>query len=165
MRKKEVLRDDYIKVLDKGGEVSIYDIYGRGLKIDSFTTIKDDKYYGFIEKWEVCIIVNNIPTIYKGTDQKSLIETLTKLASDKKRISLRKKEICLIYTDNLIKAKGFLKPIITRNDNKYYFQVLNTIEIRDISYWIDADDVTSVYDIASNAQYMINEIFVPEKYF
>lgn len=166
MRKKKFLRSDYIKIHDKGNQYSTYDIYGRGLVIDSITIKDGKKYYGFIKSWTYALDKNGIETC-SGSSQQDLIDFMKKLAASKKVESKSSKEILLIYTDNLLKAKGFLQPIITYglsdNDNEFYIQVCDTIEIREIVKWTDEYDTAET--IAEKASYIIKNVFYPEKYY
>ena len=144
----------------KWHNTSIYDDIGRGLKIHSFTIKKDSEYYGFIDHWEY-EEYNSVK--FSGTSQADLISFLQKLAKTKTVISENKKEILLIYTDNLLKAKGFLQPIITENNIDPYFQVCDTIEFRDISKWTDECD--TIDQIAYHAHHLINDVFIENNYF
>lgn len=165
MKKKEkpYVRPDYVTIKDKGGKTSVYDVYGRGLKIFNFTVTEDGNYYGFIDGWEYSIVKHGQVSTVRGKTQEELLDFIKTLSKLKKVISKNKKEITLIYTDSLKKIEGFCQKYITQNDNKNYIQLCDTIEFRDITKWSDKFDTSE--EIALFAQQLINEAFVPEHYY
>lgn len=79
--------------------------------------------------------------------------------------NVHSKDVLVIYTDNLRKAKGFLGPWITTVFSNLYFQVLDNIEIRPC--WIKEikEEPVNLEYIANWAQKMIDEVFIPDRYF
>ena len=144
------------------GKCYYYKTSGYGLKINSFTIKDGNEYYGFIENWYISNGNNNI----KGFSQSELIEYLKSLASTikprlkKGKVLKNSKDMILIYTDNLQKAKGFLQPIITEDKIEHCFQVCNNIEFRDINQF--NDECETALDIAKYAQFLFDELFIPD---
>jgi hypothetical protein len=160
---KKFCRKDYIIIQDKKSRnFSVYDIYGRGLVIKSFTIKDDGIYKGFISSFEFALYKNGEYSTYKGKTQEELVSFLKTLSITKKVYSPYKKEIMIIYTTNLHQLRGFLQKYITLDFTKY-FQIFDTIEIRDISSWIDTKEDACC--IAKNASELIDKVFIPEKFF
>lgn len=161
---KKFLNNDKIMIKDKElKNYSIYDIYGRGLYIESLTVYDEDKYKGFITSFEFALYKHGTIFKYKGKTQKELVLLLSNLSKSKKVYSPYKKEIMVIFVKNLTQVKGFLQNYITDDRNEKYFQVFDTIEFRDISCWLDTED--NAVSIAQNANELINTVFIPEKFF
>lgn len=143
---------------DKGNQYSVYDDIGRGLQISIISFYDKGKQLTFIDGW------NYYDGMHRcGKSQEDLIEFLKELASKKEVISKGKKEICLIYTDDLFLLQGFLQPILTNADFDSYIQVCNTVEIRDISRW--SEDCSNEIEIAKMAKHLIDDVFIPDKYY
>lgn len=151
-----------IAIKDKTyGNVSIYEEIGCGLHIDTELI----QHNGIIENarisnWELCIGEN----LTKGYGIDELYNKFIELINDfdLKNESVKKKHILVIYIDNLNWIRGFFKDTITE-DFTYYVQVMYYLEFRPTSIW--KKDLHNAEEIAYYAQYLISNIFVPEKYF
>lgn len=157
-------RNDYISIRDKKEHnFSVYDIYGRGLSIKSFTINDNGTYKGFIKSFEFALYKNGEYSTYKGKSQKELIDFLKTISKTKKVYSKHKKEIMVIFTTNLLQVRGFLQNVITDDDSEHYFQVFDTIEFRDINKWIETEDDAKC--IAKSAHELIHNVFIPDNFF
>ena len=121
-------------IRDKGyGNVSVYKEIGAGLSFDIKLVEKDNRIEkGMITNWTLAIG----DRIVDGYGIESLIHEFGEIIKiyDLKQYSKAKKDILVIYIDNLNKIRGFFKNIIT-DDFTHYVQVKNFIEFRDISNW------------------------------
>ena len=148
-----------IAIRDKENHnVSNYLIMGCGLSLDIYSDVEN--LIGYIRNWEIAFEGKLI----SGDSFEGLVKYLTNLigAFELKQISECKKDILIIYIDNLDKIRGFFEDYITE-DFTHYVQVFDFIEFRDIHPWNKT--ITSAIDIAKHADFLIKEIFVPEKYF
>ena len=151
-----------ITIKDKGyGNFSVYEEIGCGLHFDIELIEKDNIIEkGKIGNWELTVG----PKELSGYG----IEALTNMFDiiiEKfmlKQLSVAKKKLVVIYIDNLNKIRGFFRNIITE-DFTHYVQVKNYIEFRDITAW--NKDLHQATEIAEYAQFLIDEVFVPNKYF
>ena len=119
---------------------------------------------GYLINWELAT-----PTgIIHGN---TVEEFITKLLQIKDELKLEKrsdynKDLLVIYTTNLDQIYGFLHNYdenINRFGN-YYFDFLDVFEFRDITlffYKLENDAL----EIAKHAQQLIDESFIPNKYF
>lgn len=153
--------DEFMKVKDKSnGNVSMYMTKPFALTINSFTY----KGAGYIKGWELA--TPSFGTI-TGKDIDSLIYSLKYVSKDLKTYSQNKKEIILIYTNNIAKAYGFLQSLVEEkfdvNGSIFYFQLLEHIEIRPISIW--KSELETVDEIQTYANFLFETVFIPDKYF
>jgi len=145
-----------LHVIDKKvANHSYYVTEGWGLTIKSITY----KMKGYIVSW----VLTNGELYYEGNSQKDLEDTLkhVKELYELKTKSDHNKEILVIYTDNVMKAKGFLQQITTAKFSDFYFEVLDNIEIREC--WLE--DIEDAVEIATWASDIIENVFIPDKYF
>lgn len=129
---------------------------GVGITIDSIT--KDGA--GYITGWSLS--VRN--TRYKGTDLASLLDAFRELRGiyELKNHGDSSKDILVIFTDNIKKVRGFLSHWITGELGDHYIQLCDNFEIRPM-VWNEA--LSTSDDIAEYAQWLIDTLFVPDKYF
>ena len=165
------LRDSKIDCVDKEmRHHSIYNTTGLGIEFTTFTY----ENAGYMIGWELS---NDKETIY-GETIKELIDFLTKLIKeyDFKNHSNKcyQKDILVIYTDNIKKIKGFLQKYVEEEFGDKSFIIKEFIEFRDITTFIkDSKTIKCEMDldcnnsmaIAKYAQHLIDDIFVPERYF
>ena len=158
------MEDNYmLQVKDKKvGNFSNYVTEGYGLYIDSFTY--EDA--GYVREWKL----SNTVREWTGKTIPELLDTLKSLKSQYDLKTTFKKgnkrdteyrDLLVIYTDDLFKAKCFLYNYGLTDEFKFYIQILDNIEIRECWY----DDVDSAKDLAEWAQFMIDELFIPAKFF
>lgn len=145
-----------LHVIDRGTNIhSYYVTEGWALKINSFTYARK----GFILDWTLA----SPNEVFKGTTQKELFDILKNL-KEKYQLKVRNKfskDILVIYTDNILKAQGFLQRIITDQSFSLYFQILDNIEFRQC--W--KKDIETAEEMAIWCDVLIKTIFVPEKQF
>ena len=133
---------------------------GYGLTIDA--TYEDEK--GIITNWEL----SKAPDVtYRGHTKEEFLDLLDELIhtlhlktyEDKKF----KKDLVVIYTDNLEKILGFFTSYLTDRFSDLYCEIKNFFEFRSIEKWkkVDHDSM----QIAKHAEFLINTIFIPNKYF
>lgn len=136
---------------------SVYQIVGAGLELE----IKNDyeNLRGIIINWSLDID----GTLYNGDSFEKLVNFLQKVIDNfgLKKYSEHKKDILVIYIDNLDKIRGFFEDYITQ-DFTHYVQVFNFIEFRDISNW---QALHSAVEIYKYADFLIKNVFVPEEFF
>lgn len=146
-------------VKDKGTHnFSNYVTVGCGLELQIYNDY--DQLKGIIKEW----YLSTGSKMVSGTDFESLRRYILSLIKtyDLKQISKCKKDILVIYIDNLDKIRGFFEDYITE-DFAHYVQVFDFIEFRDMSTW-NKNLHTSI-DIALYAQFLIDNVFIPEKYY
>ena len=146
-----------LQVKDKGyGNNSVYYDEVFGLQIDSFTT-EDNK--GFVEK----IVLDDGKEYIELNTVEELINVFQHIikAYNLKQYSKGKKDILLVYTDNLKKAKGFLQKYITQTFT-FYIQILDFIEIRSIECW--NPNAHTATDIQRHAQWIFDNVFNVDEY-
>lgn len=122
--------------------------------------VKSYEDHGEIEEWEI-----KAKNIYKkGYTVNELIEFLKELekSNDLKYYTENKKDLVVIYTDNLEKIRGFLRRYITEEFENLYVQVMDFFEFRDITKW---KDLHNLDEIVEYAQYLVDNLFLPDKYF
>lgn len=149
-----------ITIKDKGNRnVSVYKTAGCGLSLEIENDYKNLR--GVIKNWTLNIYGEQL---YNADSFDKLLSILQKIITDLdlKQYSLVKKDILVIYIDNLDKIRGFFEDYIT-DDFTHYVQVFNFIEFRDISTW--NDELHNAAEIAEYAQFLIDNVFVPQKYF
>lgn len=148
---------DKVCVKERGmHNYSYYCTEGIGLTIDVMT----NNYAGYITGWSLSTKDND----YSGTTRQELLDTLRMLCKhfDIKRRDENSKDILLIFTDNLNKVIGFFEHLITDDFNGRYVRLCHNIEVRPM-VWNEA--LTTSRDIADYAQWMIDNVFIPDKYF
>lgn len=151
------MKDSKLCVKERGlHNYSYYVTDGVGLTIDSIT--KDGA--GYITGWSLS--VRN--TRYKGTDLQTLLDAFKELRKvyDLKNRSDYSKDILVIFTDNIKKVRGFLRHWITAELGDHYIQLCDNFEIRPM-VWNEA--LSTSDDIAEYAQWLIDNLFLPDKYF
>ena len=143
-----------MKVHDRGSQWNDYLEIGFGLTIE----VESKK----IKEIKFASTDKQMTEIYY--DKQSFLETLSEKVDEYKLRwqSKTSKTVMVIYTDNLMKIKGFFKDNITDSFNDLYIQLFDFFEFRLISRWQDIHDV---YQIADYAQYLIDTLFLPNKYF
>ena len=136
-----------MKIHDRGNKWHNYIEKGYGLTIEPTL---DHPY----------ILADDEGVFVEGTD---LLEELNELIKqyDLKVYTENSKDVLVIYTDNLMKIKGYYSKYITEEFNDLYIQVLNVIEFRNICRWKELHDAE---DIAKHAQFLIDHKFKPDKY-
>lgn len=149
-----------INIKDKDlKNISAYKVAGCGLDLE----IKNDyeNLQGIITSWTLNIFGE---ALYTGDTFEKLVTTLQTLITkyDLHEYTENKKDILVIYIDNIYKIQGFFEDYITENFT-HYIQVLNFIEFRDMSNW--NKDLHSATEIAKYADFLVKNVFVPEKYF
>ena len=72
------------------------------------------------------------------------------------------KTTLVIFTDNLMKIEGFFNDFVTDKINDLYVQLFHFFEFRNILKW---KDLHKAEEIAEHAQYLIDTLFLPDKYF
>lgn len=148
-------------VKDKGyGNVSVYQETGAGLQFDIGLVIKNNSIErGIIKDWE--LVIGDYEVVGYGIE--SLTDEFHHIIKlfDLKQYSKCKKDILVIYVDNLNKIRGYFRNLITE-DFTHYVQLLNFLEFRDITPW---KEIHNAKEIADYAQFLINEIFIPNRYF
>lgn len=148
-------------IRDKGyGNVSVYKEVGAGLSFDIKLVEKDNQIErGMITNWTLAIG----DRIVDGYGIESLIHEFDEIIKiyDLKQYYKAKKDILIIYIDNLNKIRGFFRNIIT-DDFTHYVQVKNFIEFRDITNW---KELHNAEEIAKYSQFLIDKIFLPNNYF
>jgi hypothetical protein len=142
-----------IRAKDKGyHNVSVYSEDGCGFKIYTIT----DGYAGYIRKWTLSVGPKN----YQGTNATDFIETLKDIIDERnlKKYSEHKKDIIVIYTEELNYIRGFFKDYVTE-DFALYVQLLDFFEFREISDW--SEDVHTAREIATYADFLMTNVFKP----
>lgn len=149
------MKKDYMFVRERsehGG--SYYYTKGIGLTIDC----KSEGIIGTMSSWELAT-----PTAtYKGITKEEFINKLHELWPDLKYHKDITKDKVVIYTDNIRKVIGFFEKYTTDRFEEFYVEIDNFFEIRDSNRWMDE---TTAQAIAEQAQKLIDELFIPEKYF
>lgn len=125
------------------------------LNIDSFSY----QNAGFVRKVTLC----DKTEFWEGDTIEELIKIFEAIIKwyDLKEYTKNSKDVLLVYTDNLVKAKGFLQPYITENF-ELYFQILNFIEIRPIDNW--KNDLDDPKEIQKYAQWLYDTLFKVDGY-
>lgn len=135
---------------------------GWGLTLDTFTY--DEA--GYVKEWMLC---NDKGATFRGETIPELINTLA-LLKNEYNLKTREckgeassKDLLVIYTDNLNKLYRFIKNHNVITDKfSLYFQVMDNIEFREC--WL-SEDVDTAPKIAHWAQFMIDNLFIIDKYF
>lgn len=180
MMQKRVEDEDMSKVReDKGkcyrdkavGNISRYIEKGFGLTVD----FKQDEetHANFVTGWK---IYSQYYTA-EGTTTIELLEELDKLKAlfnlrtykngEKKFVfkgqdcQVVDKDVLVLYTNSFWELECFMYPYLTNVFEDYYFQVLDNIEIREC--W--ENDLTTADKIAEWANGIIEELFIPDRYF
>lgn len=106
------------------------------------------------------VLADSNGVIVEGID---LISELRELIAEYKltKTSETSKDLLVIYTNNLMKIKGFFSEYITEEYNDLYIQLLDVIEFRNICRW---KDLHTAEEIAKYAQFLIDHKFIPDKY-
>lgn len=114
------------------------------------------------ENWEL----SNAPsqTRWHGKGAKELMELLSILVEsyNLKWYSKATRDTIVIYTNNLLKVKGLFREYNSTDFADFMITIFDYFQFRDISRWKDLDDSLQ---IAEYAQYMIDTLFIPERYF
>ncbi len=88
----------------------------------------------------------------KGTcELKQVLESLV-TRYELQVYSKHKKDIIIIYTDNIECIRGNFKEFVTEHLDKYYVQILNHFEFRDLTKWVDDNDF-------DNSMKIMNEFY------
>ena len=145
-----------MKVHDRGNHWHIYSEVGYGFTINN--EYIDGK--GVMNGWELSVASDRT---YTGETVEEFIDLLKRFIKELKLSKYKKatKDLIVIYTDNLTKIKGFFKDYITLEFNTIYIQILEFFEFREINKW---KELTDANEIAAYAQYLINTVFIPNKY-
>lgn len=114
---------------------------------------------GYFDGWELAIAPD---TTYKGITQQQLINKLQELWPLKQRTEHTKEKV-VIYTQNIHKVQGFFEQYITDAFEDFYCILSDFYEIRPCERWFSAKKDAAY--MASQAQKIIDEFFIPEKYF
>lgn len=124
---------------------------------------------GYVCGWAICVGTKH----YKGITIDELETTLQEIKKEYnlKTYSENKKDVMVIYCDNLLKIYGFLRRIIDsvfpkdNLNNLKSITVYDNIEFRDISVW--NDEIHKPVEIAEYAQFLIDKVFQNkhDKYF
>lgn len=144
-----------IRARDKGyHKVSVYAEDGAGFKMYTIT----DGEAGYIRKWSLSIGPKN----YEGTKVEEFINTLKDIIDERKlqKYSDYKKDIIVIYTEELNYIRGFFRNYVTE-DFELYVQLLDFFEFREISDW--SEDVHTSREIANYASFLMTNVFKPYK--
>lgn len=140
---------------------------GLGLYLCNFT-YQD---HGYIEYWSL----SSPNTTIKGNTIQELVDTLYKIIDENSMHDTENHhDKAVIYTDNIMKTYGFMQKYATDLFKEYNFTLFDVFEVRDIRQFIDG--VAEIKDqlnidceaskaIAIYVQKLIDEIFVPERYF
>lgn len=142
---------------DRGNRWNVYSEIGFGLTIDA--TYEDEK--GTINEWVLSKAPN---TRYHGYDVEEFLELLDEFKDEYnlKQYSKAKKDLIVIYTDNIEKFTGFFWSHLTDQFSNLYVQIKDFFEIRPINAWKEIEDSL---EIANYAQYLIDNLFIPNKYY
>ena len=134
---------------------SSYVTEGWGLVFNTFTYHNA----GYIKNW----YLSSTNRTFKGITINELINTFDNLIKEYnlKRSTENNEDLLVVYTDNLPKVFGFLENYGAEYDIDRYFHFMKHIEIRPCWY----DTLEDSRDIAIWAQYLIDNVFVPDKYF
>lgn len=135
---------------DGQGVVNHYVDTGYGLTIDSISTNNA----GYIRSWELATINKT----YNGTNIDELLDLISKLNANLNTKSENCKDILVIYTDKLARAKGFLNNWITDTFGDIYFDIKN-VRFMDITKW--NNEVHTASDIATHAEFLHKSVFIP----
>lgn len=124
---------------------------------------------GYIYGWTLCIGDKH----YKGFTTDEFKQTLNKIIKEYNLhvYSENKKDVMVIFIDNVLKVYGFFKDVISDYFPKDNLDKINSVfiydvfEFRDISVW--NDELHGAVEIADYAQFLINEVFQNkyDKYF
>lgn len=145
---------------ERGTKWTEYIEDGYGLTIDA--TYENDK--GTITSWEL----SKAPDVtYHGSTKDEFLELLDELIhtlnlkkyEDKKC----KKDLVVIYTDNIEKILGFFTSELTDRFSDIYCEIKDYFEFRSIEKWkkLEHDSM----QIAKCAEFLIHTLFIPNKYF
>ena len=155
-------RTEKLRCLNK--EVRLNEYYnttGIGLVMDSITIDKA----GYLLNWEIC---NSDGDFAKGTTVEELISYLNKVKSELHltKKSNKNRDVLVIYTTNLDQVYGFLHKYDESGMlfGKYYYDFLDVFEFRDIKLFSTKIE-NDAKVIAEFAQELIDEVFIPNKYF
>lgn len=145
-----------MKIHDRGKHWHIYSETGYGFTIAAHYV--EGK--GVMDGWELSVASGHT---YTGETVEDFVALLKNLIKDFNLSHYKKatKDLIVIYTDNLTKIKGFFKDYITLEFGSIYLQLLDFFEFREITKW---KELTDAKEIASYAQYLIDTIFIPNKY-
>ena len=142
---------------DRGNNWHNYIETGFGLTINA--EYNDTK--GTIKDWELSKAPN---TRYHGKTVEDFLVLADELIEEYNlhRYSKAKKDLLVIYTDNIEKFTGFFWSHLTNQFSTLYVQIKEFIEIRPINKW---KELNNSLDIANYAQYLIDNLFLPDKYY
>ena len=129
---------------------------GWGLILDTFTY----DHAGYIKSWS--LVSKSLELEFTGETIPELLNILQNLKqSYNLKSEEHSKDILVIYTDDINKLYWFIKNYDVAIEIPHYFQVYDNIEFRPCWY----DDLETAGEISEWAQYMIDNIFVPDKYY
>lgn len=140
------------------GNYSVYVDEGFGLTIDDFQVDIGDREASFVKSWSL----SSSTKTYTGNTIDDLLDTLHKIKSDYslKQYSKGKKDILIIYTNKFWELSCYLYNHIY-NVFTFYYQIMNNIEFR--ACWDKSKETSQ--DIASWADYIIKNLFIPDEYY
>ena len=133
---------------------------GIGVIFDTFTY----EGAGYIEGWEVAFSNGDMVNGETVEEFISFLDTLKETYWLRKRSEYNKDTI-LLYTNDIDKVFYFLHNYDEniKGFGTYYFTFKDVFEFRDITIWNDG--CSSTIEIAKYAQTLIDELFLPNKYF
>ena len=158
MKKQKIY--DTIYCAERGqGTGAHYLKKGIGLRIFNHS----DANMGYFDGWELAIAPD---TIYTGITKESLIAKFKELWPELTWHTENSRDKICVYTDNLDKVKGFFESYITEEFEGFYCILNDFYEVRPCERWMEIDKAKedTMY-IATQAQQIIDEYFVPGKYF
>lgn len=146
------MKKDFISVKDK--EYRNWSMYYKYVYILTINFFSYDS-AGYITGWTL----ESTQEKYEGKNQTDFIETLNTI-KQKLKLCVRNsksRDLVVIYIDNVTKIQGFFKEFIT-DSFPLTVQLLDNFEFRTYESWVDLP-------IVENIQKIVDEIFIPEKYF
>lgn len=143
-----------MKIHDRGSQWNDYLEIGFGLSIE----VEDDS----IKEIKLVSTDKKMSNIFYTAD--AFIQYLGDMVDEYglKWQSKTAKTICIIFTDNLMKIAGYFAKYVTDSFSTLYLQLFEFFEFRDITRWKDIHDAE---EIANYAKYLIDNLFIPNKYF
>lgn len=146
-----------IKVKDKKMcNWSNYVTDGWAITLDTFTY----EQAGYLKSWTLVSVRENLE-LHGETINDLILQLQNIKASYNLQSAPHSKDILVIYTDNIAKLYAFMHNYGAECDIDHYFQILDNIEFRPC--W--SDDYQTAAEIAIWAQFMIDTVFIPDKYF
>lgn len=143
-----------MKVHDRGSQWNDYVEIGFGLSIE----VESDQ----LQTISLASTDSKLVRVFYTVD--AFVQVLGDMVDEYKLRwqSKNAKSNLVIYTDNLLKIAGYFGKYMTDSFGALYIQLFEFFEFRDITRWKDLHDAT---EIANYAQYLIDNLFIPNKYF